>query len=222
MNALIILFIISYLLYSFQCDLKFLFTYVFIVLVYTIITQFILLPTPFNSMRNKTTVASWGAPNDPHIYGKIKLNVTDVEPYLETLSKKLGKKITFTLYSIKLLAIVISKLPEINSFIKYGLINKKVGVDLCCLVAIGDGDDLANAVVRSSDVKSVEKIHDELNDSVKKLRSRKNEEHNKKNNIALAVPNFILACMVQIFSYISSIGLGFKPFGVSLIFFNFI
>eukprot|EP00340_Litonotus_pictus_P000649 CAMPEP_0170520986 /NCGR_PEP_ID=MMETSP0209-20121228/6316_1 /TAXON_ID=665100 ORGANISM="Litonotus pictus, Strain P1" /NCGR_SAMPLE_ID=MMETSP0209 /ASSEMBLY_ACC=CAM_ASM_000301 /LENGTH=268 /DNA_ID=CAMNT_0010807609 /DNA_START=87 /DNA_END=893 /DNA_ORIENTATION=+ len=166
-------------------------------------------------MRHKTTVASWETPNDPHIYGKVKINVTKIDSYLEDLTKKLGKKITYTLYSIKLLALVLGKFPELNSFIKYGLLNAKDSVDVCCLVAIGDGNDLANSVIRGCDRKTIEEIHDELQNSVHKLRTKKDENHNKKNRVAMLLPNFILALIVQITSYIASIGIGFKPFGVT-------
>lgn len=217
MNALIILFIISYLLYAFNCDLSFIYLYLGLIFVYTVFTQYVFCKTPFNSFRNKTTVSSWGSPNDSHLYGKVKLNVTEIESYLETLSNKLGKKITFTIYSIKLLSIILSKFPELNSYIKYGLLNQKPRVDLCCLVEVGGGQDLCNAVVRNCDNKSIETVYDELNDSVIKFRTNKATEHNKKNNVALLLPNFILSLMVQAFSYVSSIGIGFKPFGVSYI-----
>jgi len=215
MNALIVIFLLSYLMYTFIHDKNFLILYGVLVFIYTIVTQKLIFPTSFDKMRNKLTIATWGTPNDPQIYGQIELDVTKVEPYLEQLSKKIGKKITFTMYSIKLLSLIINKFPELNSYIKYGLLNAKDGVDLCCLVAIGDGEDLANAVIQNSDKKNISTIINELEDSVKNLREKKNKDHNQKGKIANAVPNFILAILVQLFSYISSIGLGFKPVGVS-------
>jgi hypothetical protein len=215
MNALIIIFLLSYVLYSINNDIKFLFIYASIVGIYTLLTQKLFYKTPWTKFRNVSTVASWGAPNDPHIYGKIILDITKIESYLADLSKKLNKKLTLTLFSIKLIAIVLQKYPQLNAYIKYGKLNEKPQVDICCLVQVGDGDDLANSVIRNCSHKSLGAIHDELVDNVKQLQTRKNMDHNQKNIFATHVPNFLLACMIQVFSYIGSIGIGLKMFGVS-------
>lgn len=215
MNALIVLFLLSYFTYSMNFDRTFVFIYFAFVAIYTLLTQHIFFKTPFNAMRNKVTVATWDSPSDPDLYAQLKINVSRIEPYLEKRSKETGKKFTLTLFSIKLLSIVLSKVPELNSFIKYGVIKEKKGIDLCCLVTIGEGEDLANAVIRDTEKKTCEQIHDELNESVEKLRKKKNAEHNKKNTYANKFPNFILAILTQITSYVSSIGYELKSFGVS-------
>lgn len=214
MNALIIIFVLTYIMYSFLYDLKFILLFFGLSILYTILTQFLMLPTPFTSMRHITTIASWSSPNDPHVYGKLELDISKVEEYIDKLSKKLNKKITITVYSLKLISIVLSKFPDLTCYIKYGKLNEKENIDLCCLVAVGEGEDLCNAVINSCELKSIEQIHDELNDNAEKYRKKKNEDHNKKNVLANFIPNFILALLVQAFSYISSIGLSFKPFGV--------
>jgi len=207
-------FFITYLLYSLHVNLTFYLIYILLVGLYTYITQFVILKTPFNHMRNKVTVASWNSPCDPQFYGQIKIDVSKIEPYLEKISKETGKKFTFTLFSIKLISILINKFPSLNTYIKYGLINSKAAVDLCCLVTIGEGVDLANTVVCNSEKKSLSEIYNELQESVDKLRKKKNEVHNKKNKIGTTIPSFLLAPLVQITSYLSSIGVGIKELGM--------
>lgn len=214
MNALIIIFVLTYLLYSCIYDLNFILLFLGLSVLYTILTQFLMLPTPFTSMRHITTIASWSSPNDPHVYAKLELDITKVEEYIEKLSKKVNKKITITVYALKLISIVLSKFPDLACYIKYGKLNEKENIDLCCLVAVGEGEDLCNAVIEKCELKSIEQIYDELNANAEKYREKKNLDHNKKNVIAKIIPNFIMALLVQVFSYISSIGLSFKPFGV--------
>ena len=217
MNAGIFVFILSYIIYNYMFDVKPLIIYACLIIIYTVLTQFIYFKTPYNTMRNKTTVASWQAPSDPHIYGKVKLNVVMIEDFLKKKSKEYNKKITYTLYAIKLISLVIRKVPAFNTYIKYGIIKNREAVDLCCLVTIGDSDDLANAVIKKCDIKSILDISNELDNSVKTYRNKKDNDHNQKNKIYSSIPNFILGVMVQILSYISSIGIGFKPIGVRLI-----
>lgn len=214
MNALIILFIFSYALYAFNYSMITLLVFAFLVIVYTVLTQVVFFKTPFTHMRNKVTVASWQSPSDPQIYAKIKLDVTKISEYLEKRSKEEGKKMTLTLFSIKLLSMVIKKVPQLNSYIKYGVMQSKDDVDLCCLVAIGDGADLANAVVKSCNKKSLNSINTELEDNVTQLRQRKNKDHNQKSAISSKVPNFILSLLIQASSYFSSIGVGLKALGM--------
>jgi hypothetical protein len=64
----------------------------------------------------------------------------------------------------------------------------KDNVDICCLVAVGDGNDLANTTIRKAETKDLKQICRELNDSVEKLRSKKSKEHNKKMGIINILP----------------------------------
>ncbi len=68
----------------------------------------------------------------------------------------------------------------------------KDSVDICCLVAIGDGEDLANTTIRSCETKDFKQIIEDLKDSVDKLRKRKNESHNKKMSIVKFLPTLYI------------------------------
>jgi pyruvate/2-oxoglutarate dehydrogenase complex dihydrolipoamide acyltransferase (E2) component len=56
----------------------------------------------------------------------------------------------------------------------------KESVDICCLVQVGDGKDLANTTIKEADRKSFKEICADLTAAADKLRARKNKEHNKK------------------------------------------
>ena len=220
MNALLIIFILSYFYYAFYYEFGFILIFITITFLYTLLTQFIFFKTPYNGMRNKMTVATWGETTDPQIYGKVKLNLTKMEPYLEKLSAKINVKVTLTIFSIKLVSIVLSKFEIMNSYIKFGKINTKSNIDIACAISIGDGNDLANCLIKSCEQKSIKEIIDEIHDSSKKLREKKNEDHLVKGRLSQYFPNLyvlskyfyfsILALLMQITSYISSIGYSIK------------
>jgi hypothetical protein len=65
---------------------------------------------------------------------------------------------------------------------------QKDSVDICCLVAVGDGNDLANTTIRSAETKDLKQICNELKESVDKLRSKRNVNHNKKMGIVNILP----------------------------------
>ncbi len=61
-------------------------------------------------------------------------------------------------------------------------------MDICCLVQVGDGQDLANKTIKSVEKKDFKEICNDLNQGVVKLRNKNNEEHNKKMKIVNALP----------------------------------
>lgn len=60
---------------------------------------------------------------------------------------------------------------------------------MCCLVAVNDGKDLGHTVIKQCQSKSFGEINQELQNSVSKFRSGKNDAHNRKSNIAISLPN---------------------------------
>ena len=107
---------------------------------------------------------------------------------LEKISEKIGNKITLTMYGIKLMAVILHKHPEVYGYIKFGRYVPKDSVDICCLVQVGDGKELANTTINSCETKSFSDIYKELHDSVDLLRKRKNKDQVKKMNIIYYIP----------------------------------
>jgi pyruvate/2-oxoglutarate dehydrogenase complex dihydrolipoamide acyltransferase (E2) component len=91
-----------------------------LIAIYTYLTQIKYFKTPFNTLRRRMMIGTWGENTDPQIYAKIKLDIGKMEEYLLEKSNEIGEKITLTLFSIKLLSIVLKKYPEMYSYIKFG------------------------------------------------------------------------------------------------------
>ena len=77
---------------------------------------------------------------------------------------------------------------ELYGFIKFGQYQVKDGVDICCLVSVNDGKDLANVTIRNTESKSLKTITNELNQSASNLRHAKNEKHNQKMSLVSFIP----------------------------------
>ena len=61
-------------------------------------------------------------------------------------------------------------------------------MDICCLVQVGDGQDLANKTLKNVEKKNFKEICTDLNQGVAKLRNKTNEEHNKKMRVVNILP----------------------------------
>ena len=217
MNSLLIIFFLSYGLYSFFNNFKFWLIYVILLIIYYIFTQ----QTFFHSIKcnigKKICYSAWTNPYDPQIYTMIKLDITKIMPYLEKKSeelKELNEHYKVTTFTIKLLSLILKRYPAVSGYIKFGRYEPKEGIDICCLVNVGKGQELANTTIKNCEEKTLKEIHIELNQSATLLKERKNKDQNKKMNLYRLIPTFIMGPMTQIFSYISSIGIQVKTLGL--------
>lgn len=214
MNALLIIFFVSYGIYALFNNIRFWIIYLSLVISYTLITQTVLGSSFKEFVRRKISIASWSTPNDPQTYTAVKLDVTKIEPYLEKLSKEIGEHVTLTIFSIKLMAVVLKRHPEVYGFIRFGRYVPKDNVDVCCLVQVGDGHELANTTIKNCELKSFKEISHELKANVDLLRKRKNKDQVKKMTLIHFLPTFLIGPIMQILSYLSSIGIALNFIGL--------
>ena len=207
MNAILVIFFLSYLLYSFFNNIKFCIILVMLLSTYYYITQKKFFHSPKCNISKKINYNAWSNPYDPQTYTSIKLDITKIIPYLKKKSEELKCKFTPTIFSIKLIAIILKKYPEVSGYIKFGRYETKDGIDICCLVNVGEGEELANTAVKRCDSKSMKEIYDELMNNVKVLRERKNLGQNQKMTLYKYLPTFLTGPLTHIFCYLSSIGI---------------
>ena len=214
MNVIIIIFFISYGLYSFLNNLKFWFIYIILLGTYYFLTQYKIINQYYENVRRKVCLSAWKTPYDPQTYTTMKLDITKIIPYLKKKSEEIKEHITPTIFTIKLMAIILKKYPEVYGYIKFGRYETKNGVDICCLVQVGGGQELANTTIVDCEKKNFKIITEELVSSVKLLRERKNKDQNKKMALFKFIPTYIMGPATQILSYLSSIGMKFKSVGL--------
>jgi hypothetical protein len=139
MNPMIVLFFISLAIEDFFFRngdlLKY---YISSILVYAIFNIF----TPeskYNSPQRKFVMADFSHSSDPSVYCKLKPEVTKASIFLEKLSQKIGKKITWNLLVTKIMGLSIEKYPEINCAIRYGKLFDRASIDLSMLIDVREG-----------------------------------------------------------------------------------
>ena len=166
------------------------------------------------NVSNKINRSIWSNIHEPDTYISVKLDITKIIPYLKKKSEEIKENITPTIFTIKLMAIILKKYPEVYGYIKFGRYEPKNGIDICCIVQVGEGSELANCTIKNCETKNFKEITKELNDSVKILRARKNKDQNIKMTMFKFVPTFLTGPIVQIVSYLSSIGIKVKAIGL--------
>ena len=166
------------------------------------------------NISKKINYTSWSNPYDPQTYTTLRLDITKIIPYLKEKSEQIKRHITPTIFTVKLKKKKKKKYPEVYGYIKFGVYDTKDGVDICCLVQVGDGKELANTTIIDCDKKNFQQITDELVDNVKLLRARKNKDQNFKMKIFKFIPTYITGPFTQIVSYLSSIGVKFDALGL--------
>ena len=213
-NAILVIFFLSYGLYAYYYNFKFWIIYIFFISIYYFFTYFKLYTHRQTNVSKKINYTSWSNNYDPQTYTTIKLDITKIIPYLKQKSEEIKVHLTPTIFSIKLMSIILKKYPEVYGFIKFGRYDTKEGVDICCLVEVGDGKELANTTISDCETKNFIQITNELNKSVKLLRERKNKDQNFKMKIFKFIPTFITGPFIQIVSYLSSIGVRIDAVGL--------
>ena len=213
-NAILVIFFLSYGLYAYYNNFKFWIIYIFFIVIYYFVTAFKLYTHRQTNISKKINYTSWSNNYDPQTYTTIKLDITKIIPYLKQKSEEIKVHLTPTIFSVKLMSIILKKYPEVYGFIKFGRYDTKEGVDICCLVEVGDGKELANTTISDCETKNFIQITNELNKSVKLLRERKNKDQNFKMKIFKFIPTFITGPFIQIVSYLSSIGVRIDAVGL--------
>lgn len=133
-------------------------------------------------------MAGYNQSFDPTIYAKVYFDLTKAKEFIKKLEQETGKKITITLFWIKVVGEVFHNLPECNEIIRFGLKAKRSAVDIGVLVNVDGGKDLANITMRDVPNRTFADLSDELYREAGIFRSNKNADYNKSKEIARIMP----------------------------------
>lgn len=188
MNPLFSLFILAIFIedYLFR-EGKFWKMYLYAIGLYTLFYTFQHRST-FHSPTKKFNMAGYNQSFDPTIYAKVKFDLTKAREFMAKKEKETGKKISVTLFWIKVVAEVFNNLPECNEIIRFGLKAKRTDVDMGILVNVGDGKDLANMTMRDIPNRTFADLSDELYREADVFKKEKNVEYNKSKSILRLLP----------------------------------
>ena len=177
MNPLIVNFILAMFIedYLFR-EGKFLKYYLYSLLFYSLFYYFHHKST-YHTYSKKYNMAAFDHSFDPTVYAQVLFDITKAKQFIKQMSEKTGKKITLTVFWIKVVGEVFKRLPECNEMIRFGIKVKREEVDIGVLVNVGD-KDLANMTIRNVPGKTMSEISDELYREADIYRKEKNKTHN--------------------------------------------
>lgn len=177
------------------------------------------------SVRRKIAIATWSAPREGNIYGKLVLDAEPVLKYLDELRAETGVHVTLTHVVIRALALTLREAIGLNGRIFMGRFIPNKTVDLSVAVAIDGGANLAMVKVERADELSILELANLLNAKTRSTREGKDREVNQQMSLARWTPWFILRPLVKLLGWISTplglslpaMGVRSAPFGCALI-----
>lgn len=177
------------------------------------------------TLRRKVAIATWSAPREGNIYGKLCLDMTNALKYIDHLRKTSGQKITITHLVGKAAGLAFAECPDLNGRIFLGKYIPHETVDMAFLVSLEGGKDLAKFKVCNIDKKSVVNIASELAEGAERLRLGKDAGFEKPKNLIKALPTWLIRPMLWLTGYITGamgvdakfLGMEKFPFGAAII-----
>jgi pyruvate dehydrogenase E2 component (dihydrolipoamide acetyltransferase) len=171
-----------------------------------------------NPLRRKLAIATWDAPREGNIYGKLMVDATEALAYVEHLRATSGEKVTLTHLIGKAVAMGLAASPGLNGVIRFGRYVPHTGVDLSFLVALEEGRNLAKAKVCGLDQKRVVDVARELRELAERLHQGKDEAFQKSMGPVGLLPTWILRPLIRWTGYLTGVlgvsvpALGLEPF----------
>lgn len=167
------------------------------------------------SVRQKLAIASWKAPKEGNIYGKLTLDATEALAYIDWLRETTGEKVTITHFVGAACARALEAAPKLNGVIRLGSFVSRQSVDIAYLVALEEGQNLAKAKVCDMHRKSPDQVARELRELAKKLYAGTDDNFNKSMGPLKFLPTWLIRPLVSTIGYLSSVfGLSVPALGV--------
>jgi len=148
-------------------------------------------------------LATWSEPSEGNIFGLMTVNCDSLVDFISKTKDK-GNKITVTHCVLKAVALAFRNTPGLNSLIIADTFVPKKTIDICCLVAVDDGKDLAFVKIHEADKKTLKDIGEEIQAKSNKLRKHEDEEFNNSKPAMKLLPVFILRFIVHFFGYLTN------------------
>ena len=177
----------------------------------------------------KIAMGMWSDPDDPTIYGKETVDISNLVPYLDAVSEASGTKVTMTAFSAKMMADVLGDHPDLNCMAIGNHIVQREHVDIFCQVAIPDETagkaDLSGVKLRDADQMSLVEIARKLRSKAGAVRSGEDVEMESQKSGLDWVPNGVLSKLLDVLDFLTyrvpidldELGIRSDPFGSCMV-----
>ncbi|NDG83689.1 MAG: hypothetical protein EBX52_01455 [Proteobacteria bacterium] len=160
-------------------------------------------PVKMNVWR-KVAIGTWAKTKDPSIYGFVDIDAVPILAKIEEYKER-GIRITPTIIMAKAIAHGIERCPSFNSMLRWGRLYERKSIDTFLQVsAVEDGEEnLSGAVIRDTNLKSLEAIMHELHEKARAIRSDRDPEFSKIKTNLKFIPSWVIARILDLVSFIN-------------------
>lgn len=175
--------------------------------------------------RRKLAIASWTAPSEGNIYGKLRLDCTNVLRYIDHLRATTGEKVTMTHIVGRAVGLALAQTPSLNGRIFLGRYIPHDRVAVAFLVSIEEGGNLAKFKVDDVDKKGTGALARELREGAQRLQKGQDAAFQKSQGPLKLLPTWLIRPLVRLSGWLTAcaglsvpaLGLEQFPFGSCII-----
>lgn len=166
-------------------------------------------------LRRKLAIASWSAPREGTIHGKLTVDADEALAWLAATREATGERVTVTHLVGAGVARALAVEPSLNGTIRFGRFVPHDTVDLTFLVAMPDGSDLAKARIDHVDRRHPADVARELRERVERLRTGTDDDWERSKAAIRWMPTWLLRRVVWVTGWLaSSLGVSIPALGV--------
>jgi pyruvate dehydrogenase E2 component (dihydrolipoamide acetyltransferase) len=167
----------------------------------------------------------WKAPNDPHIFGSVDIDMSEGLALLERYNKHYDCKVSVTYLVVRALALTLQRYPEANAKIGWSKILLRNRVDIFCQVATDSGRDLSGAKIEGTDQLSMAELSAKLKGSADAIRSDRDPAFRRSRGLFKALPLWGIRMILWFMSFLTNklnwhlpkLGMPRDPFGSAMV-----
>ena len=173
----------------------------------------------------KIAIGSWQTAYDPTVYGTLTLRMDKAVQFIEDFRKLTGRRLTVTHMVTKGVAEALKRCPDANAILRFNKIYLRKHITISVLVVQPDEatgkTDLTAAKIEHPDQKTLTQIVDELEETVGRVRARKDKALEKGKGTVQMIPFMLMNLFLKTLSFLmytlnldlSSLGMPRDPFG---------
>jgi pyruvate/2-oxoglutarate dehydrogenase complex dihydrolipoamide acyltransferase (E2) component len=175
--------------------------------------------------RRKLAIATWDAPREGNIYGRLQLDAEEVTRFLTHVREVTGERVTITHFVGRVVGEALAASPGLNGFLRWGVYHRHATADVSFLVALEDGKDLAKVKVEAIDTLPMTEVARRLGSGAQKLRAGTDEAFEKSKGPIRLLPTWMIRPLVWLTGWLTgslgisvgALGLERFPFGAAIV-----
>jgi pyruvate dehydrogenase E2 component (dihydrolipoamide acetyltransferase) len=173
----------------------------------------------------KVSIAVWGTPSDPQIYGDLEIDATALLSYIETAREATGVRVTVTHAVGRAIAYALSEHRDLNVRLHKGRFIPRESVDIFFVASLPGGEEVSGVKIVEADRKSVVEIAEELRRRVERMRGGEQDEVGNGGSALDATPVRLLGPALRFVTWLTAdqnvdlkrLGLPRQAFGSAMV-----